>query len=63
MELREACIRRIMYLTHERGREMGREEVIRRAKRLIRYLRETEGLVDADLEYALYYWRELLEND
>lgn len=54
-------IRRIMLLSHELGHEIGYDETIHRAKKLRKYLREQEGNADADLEYALYYMRELLE--
>ena len=58
----QSSIKRIMLLSHEMGQEMGREEVIRKAKRMIRYLREKEHIKDADLDYALHYWQEVLEN-
>lgn len=44
------------------GKEMGREEVLRKARRTARYLREEEGIKNADLDYALDYWREILES-
>lgn len=62
MEQRDKAIQRIMLLSHERGKELGREEVLRKAHRLIRHLREKEGIEDADLDYALYYWQEMLED-
>lgn len=54
-------IRRIMLLSHELGHEIGYDETLHRAKKLRKYLREQEGNKHADLEYALYYMRELLE--
>lgn len=59
---RKELIRRIMLLSHELGHEIGYDETLHRAKKLRKYLREQEGKKDVDLEYALYYMRELLEN-
>ena len=50
-----------MLLSHEMGQEMSCEEVLKKAKRLIRYLRKEEGVKKADIDYALHYWQELLE--
>lgn len=50
-----------MLLSHELGHEIGYDETIHRAKKLRKYLREQEGNAGADLEYALFYMRELLE--
>jgi hypothetical protein len=62
MEYRDKTIRRIMLLSHERGKELGQEEVLRKARLLIRHLREREGIENANLDYALHYWQEMLEN-
>ena len=54
-------IQRIMLLSHELGHEIGYDETLHRAEKLRKYLSEQKGNKDADLEYALYYMRELLE--
>ena len=54
-------IRRIMLLSHELGHEISYEETLQRADKLRKYLHEQEGNTTADLEYALYYMREILE--
>jgi len=49
-----------MILSHELGIEIGHDETLERAEKLRRYLHEYEGNINADLEHALTYLRDLL---
>lgn|GEM_PF-5048447 len=53
-------IKHIMILSHELGIEIGHDETLERAEKLRRYLHEYEGNINADLEHALTYLRDLL---
>lgn len=63
MATTEELIKRIMFLSHERGQEMGREEVLRRASKVGKYLQEEKGIVITNLCQALAYWAEALEKE
>lgn len=54
-------IKRIMILSHELGFEIGYDETLDRAEKLRIYLHEYEGNVNADLEHALTYLRDILK--
>ena len=53
-------IKRVMLLSHERGLELGREEVLERANDLVGKLR-SKGL-PADTAYALELMAQLLDS-